>query len=651
MYSFKNKTEGFKTQCNNDDDETNTSINTIKDTIIQNPNLIEDIEEVLEDPIIKRKIDNAITSKPILNKVHNVVGTPEIRRQIRDIVNMDPTYKKINREIHAVKVDVHDEMKKFRKDIVKEVKEMMEEAPESEKQNDTPYVKIMKAHNKLTEDNNNVLNKIQRELAEIKHIREQIEKTEEMQKLNEEEQHNLSEELDSIHNSRARAQRDLLQYKQYFKELVEKNLVTHKKISDAKEKIKQDNKQYAKHLSEIKRLKIRMETTSSEKMSAESNINMLNAQLREVKENGSMRGVLKKQIEQLERQKQDIEINEKEIQRDLSRELSDELQMAQQIENNKNEIKYLENEHQIIESQIADIETKSKMEQTYIRDFEKEIEDYKNKMSVRNRNSTLLENELNSLMKQYETVAGISEVQQLKALKRDSNENKKNIREMQITIKRLKTKPDGYPIANWNFSKASLKDQNNKFQSESIGNINFETILGRHAAIYKGTNHIKILDNINTSKFKSITLMINILNEPGTNVTLWSLLNPSDKKCKDSMFSRISSKNNISFDAKYNCNGPEIMSSEVIPSRVWQHLAFVFNKHMNEVKLYINGKQMAFWNDPSNSNFMNKLYANLYIGNYENPINTNMAIAWFRMFDYSLRPIDIAKDMNNEWDE
>ena len=405
MYSFKKATEGFKTICDDGDDESNVPINHIKDAMIQNPNLVEDIEEVLEDPILSKKIDRVITSNNVLNKVHTVVATPKISHQITDIVHKDPAYKQLNRQIHAVKVDVHDEMNKFRKDIVKEVKDIIEETPEPEKRKDSPYEKIMRAHKKLSVDNDNIVNKIHRERIEIQQIRAQIEKTEEMQKLNEEEGHHLKEELEAIHNSRARAQRDLVEYKRHFKELVDKNLTTHKKISQAKEKAKQDNRQYTRQLSEVKRLKLRMETTQSEKMSAEDNINMLKTQLNEVKEHGSMRSVLKKQIEQLEKQKHDIEKNQIELQTDLSREITAELQMAQQIQKNENEIKYLEDEHELIESQIADIDSKRKMEQAYIGDFEREIEDYKNKMAVRNRNSSLLENELHILMKQYEVVA------------------------------------------------------------------------------------------------------------------------------------------------------------------------------------------------------------------------------------------------------
>jgi chromosome segregation ATPase len=554
--------------------------------------------------------------------------------------------------LNATNKTLQEEIRKFKKELIKEHEQYHDEEEQeqtqeqTQKQEDSPYEKVMKAHKQLTEENTQVVQQMQREMVEIQQLRTQIEKTEEMQKINDAQGQDIIAELDATHNSLERSRKDLDQYKQFFKDLVNKNIALEKKLSEAKEKSKKAKVQYSKQQADINRLQIRVETTMAEKQSAEDNIAMMNQQIDTLKTNNSPTNTLNKQLSQLEKQKADLTNTHKQTQAELLKKKQAEALISAEIEKVESEIQYLEDEHATIEDQIADMDSKGRIEQDYIQDLEKEIADYKGKMAVRNRNSTLLEKELQNLMKQYEQVNKSTDDQELMALKKDSRENRKNIQELETTLKRLQPSKEQCQkkgAGNWDFTQGSLKDQNNQFQSEAVGSINFEIILGKKAAIFKNGAYIKILNNLSTDKFKSITAMVNI--QEG-HPRFWSLANTSTTKCADSMYSKFNKNGGIIFKAKYNCNGPEIMSSDLIQPRSWNHLAFVFNNNMNELKLYINGKQSAYWNDPSSRAFLHKLYTNLFIGDHTGT-NSNVAVARFRIFDQELKEEDIVNDMNN----
>lgn len=553
---------------------------------------------------------------------------------------------------------LQEEIQKFKKELIKEheqyhneeeqmqeQQQQEQEQQQQEQQKDSPYEKVMKAHKQLTEENTQVVQQMQREKVEIQQLRTQIEKTEEMQKINDAEGENIIAELDATHNSLERSRKDLDQYKQFFKDLVNKNIDLKKKLSEAKEKSKRAKTQYSKQQADINRLQIRVETSLAEKQSAEENIAMINQQIDTLKTNNSPTSTLKKQLSQLEKQKADLTNTHKQTQAELLKRKQAEALISAEIDKVESEIQYLEDEHTTIEMQIADMDSKSKIEQDYIQDLEKEIADYKSKMAVRNRNSTLLEKELQNLMEQYEQVNKSTDEQELMALKKDSRENRKNIQELEITLKRIQPSKDQCQKGqgNWDFTQGSLKDQKNQFQSEAVGSINFEIILGKKAAIFKNGAYVKILNNLSTDKFKSITAMVNIQDgDP----RFWSLANTSTTNCTDAMYSKFNKDGGIIFSAKHNCNGPELITSDRVQPRSWIHLAFVFNNTMNELKLYVNGKQSAYWNDPSSRAFLNKLYTNLFIGDHMDT-NSNLAVAWFRIFAHGLKEQDIVNDMNN----
>jgi hypothetical protein len=275
-------------------------------------------------------------------------------------------------------------------------------------------------------------------------------------------------------------------------------------------------------------------------------------------------------------------------------------------------------------------------------------------MSVRNRTNTLLESELSNLRKQYDklSITASGEEKQLKELEKDSIRNKQTIAELQIVVKSLQVKPSGYPIGNWDFTKGSLKDLNNRYQSETVGSVPFETFQGKRAAVFKEQNHIKIIGGINTNNFKSVTMMINVQSNPGPWPRIWEFTNSNlgGSWCADSVFGVLSPSNNIGFYSMKDCNGPAIWSNKGdLPRGSWQHLAFIYNEKMDEMRLFVNGRQTARWSEPGNKRFFNKTYNNMYIMQCVERFNKNAAVAWFRIFDYVLKEEDINKDMNNEW--
>lgn len=653
--------------------------NDLKKLIKSNPEFVQEVGEVISDSVISNTIDKTIKSKPMLNKVHDVIATPKITRQIENIIKNDPSHKKmhnisnqmkfvkkdikktisndmlnihrtIKNEINKVKTDIKKDVDKAVKKI--EIKRQVETAKQVPK--DTPYERVLRAHNKLTDKNANVIEQKRKDLAEIRELRKQIEKTESTQKINSKESSKLGAEVEAINRNHAKAVKELKESKALFATLVKDNLRTYDKLTEEKNKVRKDKQICDEQTKEVNRLKVRLESTNSEKLSSEGNIKNLNAQLKAAQDNESMSKVLKGQIEQLEKTQLQLTRNHADLVNDLQKETKIETDLKDKIKKGEMEIKSIENGKIKLEKQIADATAKNKMEHEAVIALVKEIEDAKNRMGVKNRTNTLLESELANLRKQLDklSLTATGEEKQLKELENDSIKNKQTITELQVVIKSLQVKPKGFPIGNWDFTKGSLKDQNNKYQSETVGNVPFETFQGKRAAMFNEQNHIKIVGSINTNEFKSVTMMINVQSNPGPWPRIWEFTNSNlgGSWCADSVFGVLSPSNNIGFYSMKDCNGPAIWSNKGdLPRGSWQHCAFIYNDKMDEMKLFVNGRQTAQWSEPGNKRFQNKTYSGMYIMQCVERFNKNAAVAWFRIFDYSMKEEDINKDMNNGW--
>jgi hypothetical protein len=146
--------------------------------------------------------------------------------------------------------------------------------------------------------------------------------------------------------------------------------------------------------------------------------------------------------------------------------------------------------------------------------------------------------------------------------------------------------------------------------------------------------------------------MLNVFSNPGPYPRIWEFTNSNlgGNWCADSIFGCLNPSNNIGFYSMKDCNGPSIWSDKGdLPKNSWQHLAFIYNDKMDEMTLYVNGKKGARWSEPGNKRFQNKTYSNMYIMQCVERFNKNAAVAWFRIFDYSMNEEDINKDMNNSW--
>jgi len=647
--------------------------------IRNDPTLIDEVGQVISDSTISKEIDKTLKSKPVLNRVSEVISTPKITQQISDIINNNAEFKKINRavnEIKATKKDIRRDMLKVQSDIKKEVKKDMQNAQKKmenkvktavtkiadQRQTDikkdipkeTPYDRILRAHNKLSDKNNMMLEKKRKDLEEIKSIRKQIEKVGETQQLNQKEASKLEVEIEKVQKAHTRAEKDLKEQINLFKDLVKRNLATYNNLGELTANVKRSKNICDKQTSEVNRLKVRIESVESEKRSAEDNLTNLNSQLKAANANESMTKVLKGQIEQLEKQKAQIEKDQTALNEDLQTAMKKEAAMQADIQSKESNIKLLTQENLKMEKQIADATAKNKLEKDAVISLKKDIDEAKNRLAVRNSTNALLDNELRNLRKQYDVLSNkeTQEEKQLKELEKDSSRNKQTINELQITMKLLQTRPKNFPIANWDFTKSSLKDMYNKFQSETVGNVPFVNFDGKTCAHFKDQNHIKITGSINTNDFKSITMMLNTRSNPGPYPRIWEFTNSplGGSWCADSMFGVLNPANAIGFYSMKNCGGPQIWSNTGnMPKASWQHLAFVYNTSMTEMTLYVNGKKGGHWSDPTNKTFQNKTYTNMYIMQCIERFNKDAGVAWFRIFDYVLDKENIRKDMNNEW--
>jgi hypothetical protein len=651
----------------------------LKKLIDEDPNLIEEVGEVISDEKISDKLDKTLRSRPVLNKVKGVIATPQITRQIEEIIHNKPSQNKIDSltqqmnqlkselkkeiktQIAEIHINIKQDIKKVKTDAKKNVETAIKKAEvqtalevKKTMPAESTYDKILNAYNKLSEKNNNAVEQKRRDLAEISSIRKQIEKTEQSQRINSEMATKLTLSVETIRKQQADAVKQLKESKKLFTDLVKHNLAVEEKHKLLKIKVAKDKKVCDEHRTEMKRLTIRLEGTNSEKKSAEDQMKQLKSQLKATEENSSLSAVLKSQITQLEKVKVQLEKNQADLKKELQQISDKEAELRSKNQKIESQLSALEIDNKKLEKQIADTDAKNKLEQESVTNFAKLIDEAKDKIAVRKSTNTQLTNELSNLQKQHDklTAKQTDEEKQLGNLEVDAATNQKKITDLQIIVNSLKIKPKENPIGNWDFTKGSLKDRTEKFQSETVGNVPFETYLGKKAALFTEQNHIKITGSISTNDFKSITMMIYVINNPAPWPRLWEFTNSQlgGNWCADSIFGVISPSNGVGFYSMKDCNGPNFLSNKGdLPKSSWQHLAFVYSEKLDEMMMYVNGQKVGQWAEPNTKRLQNRTFSNLYIMQCVERFNKNIAVAWFRMFDYVMVEKDVIKDMNNEW--
>jgi chromosome segregation ATPase len=422
----KKKTRANSRQIEKGKSKINSTIQKIKNNlhnmIINDKEFIEEVAEVINDKTLSSELDKEPNSqKIILNRVSEVLSTPKITDQISDVIKNNPEFKKNTKSVKENKVA--QSQLNMDKDDDKE----------------TPYDRIMSAHNKLSDKNDMVIEKKLRDLEEINSIRKEIDRIGETQRLNQQAAAALEVEIKKVHNAHTKAEKDLKEQTVIFKELVKRNLATYNRLGKLTANVARSKNKCQKQSSEVKRLKVRIESVNSEKRSAEDNLKDLNEQLTAVNSNESISNVLKAQIKKMEKQKEEIEKNLSALSEDLKIEMKKEESLQSDILSNELDIKQLKQENLKLEKKIADLTAKNKLENDAFSALNKEIDDAKVRLGVRNSTNILLDNELRNLKKQYDALM-VSESQEemlLKELEKENSKNKQTINDLQTMVKLL----------------------------------------------------------------------------------------------------------------------------------------------------------------------------------------------------------------------
>jgi len=216
------------------------------------------------------------------------------------------------------------------------------------------------------------------------------------------------------------------------------------------------------------------------------------------------------------------------------------------------------------------------------------------------------------------------------------------------------TQPTGYPIARWDFYEGIINDRCGTLKSTPVGNVQIGLIDGRKCAYFTGQTHIKILNGIRSSAFKSITMTIYIRSYTGAWPRPWEFNNRGfgSDWCGDAVFGCMSPNGGLGFGmyCKQGCQGPEMWSgADNAKTGQWYHLAWVFDDDMRGMSLYVDGILMKRYRSPDFRILENKTYQNMFIMNSVEQFDKDVGVGWFRMFDYPLSADDIRTDRINGW--
>lgn len=218
------------------------------------------------------------------------------------------------------------------------------------------------------------------------------------------------------------------------------------------------------------------------------------------------------------------------------------------------------------------------------------------------------------------------------------------------------SQPSGYPVARWDFYEGIVEDRCQTLNSQVVGSVPFTSIDGKKCALFTDKNYIEITNGIASTAFRSITMMVYIKSSPQGYPRFWefnnSKLGDNGNWCQDSIFGTASPNNSqgMGFYCMKDCNkGPSAWSgSDNVHNGKWHHMAWTIDSTGTLMESYIDGKKVTSMNDKSNL-LKNKTYKNMYIMNCVEMFDKNMAVAWFRIYDYTLTAADIKADRMNSF--
>jgi DNA repair exonuclease SbcCD ATPase subunit len=304
---------------------------------------------------------------------------------------------------------------------------------------DTPYERIRRAHNKLIEDNNRIVEKKKYDQLEIIEIQNQIEKNKAIYKVNLNELNNLRVKLNNVDLKRISAIKELENQIKLFNDLTNKNISAKQKFTRMTTQIKTDTTKCDNINSEVRRLKIYLESLTNEIKSNEQQIVRIKEQIRAVENKTPLFNVLKNQLDKLEEQKNKIQKHYDDMTIELEKNINEQTLLKSNINNLEIEIKKLIQINNAIVKQLAESESKSRTENSSINRLTATMELYKEQVASRVKRGDYLENELVSLRNQYTELKkkNQQDIEEIKKLEQENNKNKQLIGDLQTVIKYL----------------------------------------------------------------------------------------------------------------------------------------------------------------------------------------------------------------------
>jgi hypothetical protein len=213
------------------------------------------------------------------------------------------------------------------------------------------------------------------------------------------------------------------------------------------------------------------------------------------------------------------------------------------------------------------------------------------------------------------------------------------------------SQPSGYPIARWDFYEGIMNDRCNTLGTQMIGSVPVTSLDGKKCMMFSGQNYLQIPNGIAATAFKSISMMVYLKSAATPYPRLWEFNNTPQggNWCEDALFSTLSpnNSNGLGFYCVQGCNGPMKWSGAgTVDTGKWYHLVWTFENNGKKMTMFIDGKKSISIDEPSGI-LTNKIYKNMYIVNSVEHFNKEIAVAWFRIYDYVLGESDIKTDRKN----
>lgn len=221
--------------------------------------------------------------------------------------------------------------------------------------------------------------------------------------------------------------------------------------------------------------------------------------------------------------------------------------------------------------------------------------------------------------------------------------------------------PPGYPFARWDFYEGIAEDRCGTLATQVVGSVPVMNVEGKKCMFFSGQNYIKITNGLAMSAVKSVTMMVCIRTPHSGWPRLWEFDNSAlgnfnqggnGNWCQDAIFGCASPSNSlgVGFYAMKGCAGPNAWSGAgTIETAKWYHIAWTIDDKYDTLTMYINGAKSFSTSGASAVINKDKIYKNLYIANSVEFFDKNFGIAWFRLFDYTLKDNDVNMDKENKF--